>query len=239
MQAIVPEHSTFVKKSLFQNIAKENTSEMSVDILYSSNVNSQFGLSVIVSALDLLQKVCSTHSQINVSSLPEQFAPVKQTLESVKGFFVKPHKLISPKLDQLVDYIQKQMYKAVQFRKPLEWLTIKPVELPTYEPLVYAGRLAGRILDPDQQRLKHKILQSKVKRESRAAVRELRRDNFFMRKAREQDASRISLEQKQKYKRAINDIQSDVNSMQKHDYKQFKVQRAIKEEHKQRKRKRE
>lgn len=222
---------------------KVSTYGIPVTALYrGSTVNSeQLKEQLFCAVLNLLKQFCGIYSNIGVPSLPEAFRGVQQCLQCLESTLGSPTTAlgsIHSRITATREYIEHQGNKAKQSRRPLDYLAVKPKEIATLEPLIYnTQRTSGRlkIVDPDKQRLKHKVLVKKVKREKRAAVREVRRDNTFLQQARAQELGRVRFEQKQKMKKVMGDLQRERTEQVKEDNSMYKAQREIKQERKARK----
>jgi nucleolar protein 14 len=96
---------------------------------------------------------------------------------------------------QLLEKLVKQVEQQQQLRTPLQWRVegIKSVAVknPSYTP----DYTFKKDMDPDQNRAKLKQLNRQLKRENKAAMRELRRDSDFIDQER---FKRVSAESKQR-----------------------------------------
>ncbi|KAL0491808.1 hypothetical protein AKO1_010252, partial [Acrasis kona] len=108
---------------------------------------------------------------------------------------------------------EKISLECVPNRYPLSWLVVKAQAIQTFTPALYTNNkgdfsttYTGPIVDSNQARAAHKILQRKVKREYRGAMRAIRKDNSFIRKAREERDSKEARERKGKYKEIVNQL---------------------------------
>lgn len=65
---------------------------------------------------------------------------------------------------------------------------------------LYVGSyVKGRDYDPDRERAERKKMKKKVKAEAKGAVRELRKDNYFLLEVKERDKVRMEEEKAEKY----------------------------------------
>ena len=138
-----------------------------------------------------LQQKSSLHP-----SLPEVLQPMIETLRALRP--QDSPSLVTPlqaKHVQLLEKLVKQVEQQQQLRTPLQWRVegIKSVAVknPSYTP----DYTFKKDMDPDQNRAKLKQLNRQLKRENKAAMRELRRDSDFIDQER---FKRVSAESKQR-----------------------------------------
>lgn len=60
----------------------------------------------------------------------------------------------------------------------------------------------GRDYDPDRERAERRKLKKLIKQEAKGAVRELRKDNYFLFEVKERDKALLEQERSEKYGRA-------------------------------------
>lgn len=241
LQASVEKPTKQNKKKSQQNAEEEKIQE-TIPIASLFSAADDLKPTLLLVTLDLIKRYCGNYTRIGFDALPEAFEPLVLLLKTCPAIHQSSSSLVKQRAVDLVEYITRQGKTAVQLRKPLEYLAMKPVEIKSLEPmLIHDGfnkkGSSMKIVDPDKQRLQHKVLLKKTKREKRAVVRELKRDNQFLQKAREQELSRIRFEQKQKMKKVMGDLHRETTEQVKEDATQFKMAKQIKQERKKQKQK--
>lgn len=176
-------------------------------------------------------------SELNkhVVGFPEFYSPVLAVLEKIQSSLPKP---LITKHQSLVEQCKQISNQVINSRKPLQLLKVKPVAIEQLEPMIYNEKeFKGKILDPNKQRLQQRILRKKIKREQRAAIREIRKDNRFLRIAREQEREREEQKRKEKYKEIIHQLQEQEHMHAQLDFGNRELKRQRKKMRKQRKEK--
>lgn len=200
--------------------------------------------SALWAVVGLLHKFTLLYAGVGADALPSVPELLEDTLAVAERLCDHLENTVAVKgtlLDgskNLVTTLQMSSKRITVQRVPLQAMSTKRVSLFEFEPLIYSentGNYKGPIVDLDKQRLQKKILQRKVSREKRSAVRELRKDNMFMRKAREQATAREARVRKEKYKRVINTLEQERNMQVQLDAKIHKIDRMRKKMRKQRK----
>lgn len=104
---------------------------------------------------------------------------------------------------EIKDAIQHINYKSQEtylLRQPLRWRKQKIIktEVPKFE----ENFMKGRDYDPDRERAERKKLKKRLKQEAKGAVRELRKDNYFLLEAKEKNKTRMEEEKAERYGKA-------------------------------------
>lgn len=170
-----------------------------------------------------LFEVLKLFLNLNYPSYKEIFENIKLKLKNVKVF----SKVIKVMIER-IEMNEKEK------REPLQWLHIKPTEMKTFEPLIYE-EFRGRMVDNNNDRLQKKILEKKIKREKRSTVRELRKDNIVLRKAREEEQKKVDEHKKERYKQAIKHIENERSMPSQLDFSENKKAEELKKMRKARK----
>jgi len=116
----------------------------------------------------------------------------------------------------------------------LNYKTKKPIAIKEYEPAIASDKgdlesMRGKVIDEDPYQVQVKTLRKKISKEKRSAVKELRKDNQFLRTAREQVANQEALVKKQKYKEAIDTMRSERMEHNQMDRKNKEVDKMKKQ----------
>ena len=163
--------------------SKEITSKVSWKYFGKSktldSVDSQQSLSLLSCTQTLLAHFIEKHSKI--SAFPELFNPLLTVLRALR-----PQD--EPKLPtdsqlthaNLLEEMTTIANRHVSTRHPLQWRKKGKVIIEGKNPRFQADYTFKKDLDPDENRAKLKQLQRQMKRETKAAMRELRRDSEFI-----------------------------------------------------------
>jgi len=189
---VVPELSLW--DDVFGNGGKDADQEHNQEDIHQSP---QWKVSCQVIIASLLKYAMRQHKHL--STFKEIYEPLMNVFAKLKVNHRPTLKLYRG----LVETVTEETARCQEERKPLIYKKKLPKELPSYEPKVYESGVKGSKLGDDQDEINHKILNSKVKRMKRQAVRELRRDNEFLRHTRDVDQSRKDHEAKLRYKQAL------------------------------------
>eukprot|EP01080_Neovahlkampfia_damariscottae_P001069 gene1069-10588_t len=165
----------------------------------------------------------------NLINFNEIFEKIESLLKNEKKFSTLKNDL-KEKRDLILKEIENNSNEINSKRKPIQYLLKKPIELDTFEPLIFSD-FGGEIVD----KRKNKNFERKIKREKRSTIRELRKDNLVLRKAREEDQNRIDNEKKKKFNKIIKEIESEKHQQSKKDFSMRKERKEIKDMRKNRK----
>lgn len=136
-------------------------------------------LSILLVTYELLEIIINLY--IDYNALPEILEPIIQTL-----CLIRPQdqpifpKLIQEKHIIILEYSLQQSNHIKQKRKPLQWRKSSIVSIEMKNPRFQLDYTFKKDKDPDQDRTKMKQLTRQLKREQKAAMRELRRDSDFI-----------------------------------------------------------
>ena len=127
----------------------------------------------------LLSELVGTYT--NISAFPEMFAPVLQVLSAVRP---QEKPALSKELQAshvtLLESIIRISADRKASRSALQWRKNVKVSIEVKNPKFQADYTFRKDLDPDENRAKLKQLTRQSKRETKAAMRELRRDSDFI-----------------------------------------------------------
>lgn len=135
---------------------------------------------VIGSAYLLLERLLGIYKDL--SAFPELASPLLDTLRAMRPQS-KPH-VFSTALQQThLSILEKLLLASEQAKKrrqPLQWRKSVTTSIETKAPRFQLDYTFKKDIDPDQDRVKMKQLTRQLKRESKAAMREVRRDSAFL-----------------------------------------------------------
>ncbi|XP_039055038.1 nucleolar protein 14-like isoform X2 [Hibiscus syriacus] len=172
--------------------------EMSDDSSFCSSDN--FRASALVTIIETLRGFVEIYD--GLSSFPEIFLPVATLLQEVSRQKHMPDAL-KDKFNDVSQLIKKKAEEAHTLRRPLQMRKQKPVPIKLVNPKFEENFVKGRDYDPDRERAERKKLRKLVNREAKGAVRELRKDNYFLYEVKQRDKELVEQERAAKYGRAI------------------------------------
>ena len=149
-------------------------------------------------------------------ALPEMMEPLVAALSSLRPAD-KP--ALPKRLQEVISTFSFTLSRAVEdcreSRAPLQWRKKVVEVLESKEPKYELNYSFKKDRDPDQERVKLKQLNRQLKRENKAAVRELRRDSNFL--EREKRAEKMEADERRKTARHRNyyDLQDDAAAVNK------------------------
>ncbi|KAL2940753.1 Nucleolar protein 14 [Bienertia sinuspersici] len=178
----------------------------------SSFMNSHgFRASVLVSVVETLGGFANIYGELK--AFPEIFLPISALLVDLAGQQNMPVPL-QEKLRHLVELIRTKAEEHHKFRQPLQMRKQKPVPIKLLNPKFEEGFIKGRDYDPDRTRAEKRKMAKLVRKEERGAVRELRKDNFFLQEVKEKERRRAEEERAEQYGKARAFLQE-----QEHNFK--------------------
>ncbi|CAE5963507.1 unnamed protein product [Arabidopsis arenosa] len=136
-----------------------------------------FRASILSSVVDTLGGFVEING--GLSSFPEIFMPISTLLHQI-GNQEKIPQTLKEKLEDVAKLIEKKTDEHHKERKPLSMRKHKPVAIKMVNPKFEENFAPGRDYDPDKYRSDLKKLKRKLKQEAKGAVRELRKDSYFM-----------------------------------------------------------
>ncbi|KAL8531509.1 hypothetical protein ACS0TY_008195 [Phlomoides rotata] len=128
-------------------------------------------------------------------SFPEMFLPIAKVLHGL----AEEHIPVSLKdeFQEVAKIIESKSEEHHLLRQPLRLRKQKVIK--TAIPKFEENYVKGRDYDPDRERAERKKLRKKLKQEAKGAVRELRKDNYFLLEVKERDKVRLEEEKAEKY----------------------------------------
>ncbi|KAJ0736884.1 putative nucleolar protein [Helianthus annuus] len=157
-----------------------------------------FRASMLVAVVDTLQGYVNIYEEFK--SFPEIFLPISNLLMELEGQDHTPDTL-KDKIKATVQLINKKADEHHMLRLPLQMRKQKPVPIKLVNPKFEENFVSNRDYDPDRQRAEERKLKKLVKSEAKGAIRELRKDNYFIADAKARDKARLEEEKAAEYGR--------------------------------------
>ncbi|KAJ0914219.1 putative nucleolar protein [Helianthus annuus] len=157
-----------------------------------------FRASMLVAVVDTLQGYVNIYEEFK--SFPEIFLPISNLLMELEGQDHTPDAL-KDKIKATVQLINKKADEHHMLRLPLQMRKQKPVPIKLVNPKFEENFVSNRDYDPDRQRAEERKLKKLVKSEAKGAIRELRKDNYFIADAKARDKARLEEEKAAEYGR--------------------------------------
>ena len=134
---------------------------------------------ILHTAQTLVSELATRHA--DVVAFPELFAPLSFALRALRPQDAPalPAALQRSHAD-LLEGIRRQAARCAEARPPLQWRKQAKVAIEAKNPKFQADYTFKKDRDPDESRAKLKQLTRQSKRETKAAMRELRRDSEFV-----------------------------------------------------------
>ncbi|XP_030449265.1 uncharacterized protein LOC115671769 isoform X1 [Syzygium oleosum] len=158
-----------------------------------------FRASVLASVIETLSGFASIYGKL--SSFPEIFMPISTLLLEVAQQQNMPNELQN-KFEDVAQLIKRKADEHQMLRQPLQLRKQKPVPIKQLNPKFEENFVKGRDYDPDRERAERRKLKKLIKQEAKGAVRELRKDNYFLFEVKEKDKALLEQEKSEKYGRA-------------------------------------
>ncbi|KAG0483827.1 hypothetical protein HPP92_011911 [Vanilla planifolia] len=172
--------------------------EMDADSSYFNSDN--FKASILSIEIKILKEFASIYERL--SSFPEIFLPIAALLHEVLHGAKIPC-VLQGDINDAVGLIRKKISEHHALRQPLQMRKQKPEPLKLLNPKFEENFVKGIDYDPDRERAQRKKLKKLLKKESKGAVRELRKDNHFIFKLKERDRLLQEEERAEKYGKAL------------------------------------
>ncbi|KAK4785244.1 hypothetical protein SAY86_001933 [Trapa natans] len=170
---------------------------MSEDSVYFKSDN--FRVSILANVLETIRGFLDIYGEL--SSYPEVFLPISATLLEVAENEKLPDEL-RKSLKDTAEIIKKKCDEYMLLRKPLQMRKQKPVPIKLVNPKYEENFVKGRDYDPDKERAESRKLKKLIKSEAKGAIRELRKDNYFLLGVKEKEQALLAQERAEKYGKA-------------------------------------
>ncbi|KAH6762950.1 nucleolar-like protein [Perilla frutescens var. hirtella] len=129
-------------------------------------------------------------------SFPEMFLPIAKILHGLAAEDLIPDAL-KDEIKDAAQIIETKSQEHHSLRQPLRVRKQKIIK--TANPKFEDSFVKGRDYDPDRERVEMKKLKKHLKQEARGAVRELRKDNYFLLEVKEREKARMAEEKAEVY----------------------------------------
>ncbi|MQL95018.1 hypothetical protein Taro_027685 [Colocasia esculenta] len=174
-------------------------------------VSDNFRASVLVAVVETLHGFVNVYERL--SSFPEIFLPVSSLLHEVIKQDTTPE-MLRRKMASVAEHIEKKADEFQMLRQPLQMQKQKPAPIKLLNPKFEENFVKGVDYDPDRERVERKKLKKLLKKEAKGAVRELRKDNYFLHEVKEKERLLLEEERAEMYGKARAFLQE-----QEHAYK--------------------
>ncbi|XP_010681128.2 uncharacterized protein LOC104896124 [Beta vulgaris subsp. vulgaris] len=158
-----------------------------------------FRASVLVSVLKTLEGFVYIYGELK--AFPEIFLPISALLGEVAEQQNEPGPF-GDKLRHVRELITIKAEEYHELRQPLQMRKRKPVPIKLLNPQFEENFVKGRDYDPDRIRAENRKMKKLLRKEARGAVRELRKDNYFLQEVKEKEKQRLEEERAEKYGKA-------------------------------------
>ncbi|XP_054810709.1 uncharacterized protein LOC129312133 [Prosopis cineraria] len=158
-----------------------------------------FRASVLVAVIETLRGYVNIYD--GLSSFPEIFLPVLTSLRRLAKEKNTPNAL-HDKIEDVAELIKSKVDEQHTTRRPLQMRKRKPEPIRLLNPKFEENYVKGRDYDPDRERAQRRKLYKLLKRESKRAASELRKDSAFLYDVREKEKALYDEERAEKYGRA-------------------------------------
>ncbi|CAM0946596.1 unnamed protein product [Alopecurus aequalis] len=160
----------------------------------------KFKAGVLLSVAECLRGFVIIHEEL--CSFPEIFMPISSLMQQILEKFDLPA-LLREIFHEVIDFIKKRSDEHHASRKPLQMRKQKPEPIKQLNPKFEENYIKGLDYDPDRERAQLKKLKRRLKSEKKGAVRELRKDNYFLSAVKEKDRIKQEQERAEKYGKAM------------------------------------
>ncbi|TVU01983.1 hypothetical protein EJB05_52518 [Eragrostis curvula] len=150
---------------------------------------------VLLSVAKCLRGFVIIHEEL--CSFPEIFLPISSLLQEILEKSDLP-RLLHDIFHEVIDLIKKRSDEHHSSREPLRMRKKKPEPIKQLNPKFEENYIKGLDYDPDRERAQLKRLRRHMRDEERGAVRELRKDNYFMSAVREKERMKQEQERAEK-----------------------------------------
>ncbi|KAL5553582.1 hypothetical protein UlMin_040983 [Ulmus minor] len=156
----------------------------------------KFRASILAIIIETLRGFVNTYE--GLSSFPEIFLPISVLLLEV----AKEENMAGPLQDRIKDVAQLIKTKVDErhtLRQPLQMRKQKPVPIKMLNPKFEENFVKGRDYDPDRERAERRKLKKHLKEEAKGAIRELRKDNYFLYEVKAREKALMEEERTEKH----------------------------------------
>ncbi|XP_050372311.1 uncharacterized protein LOC126790198 [Argentina anserina] len=172
--------------------------------------SNNFRSSMLVTVIETLRGYVSCYE--GFSSFPEIFLPISTLVLELSEQENMPSAL-TEKFKEVGLLIKTKADKHCMQRQPLQMRKQKPVAIKMLNPKFEENFVKGRDYDPDRERVERKKLKKRLTQEAKGAVRELRKDNYFLQEVKSRDKALMEEERAEKYGKARLFLQEQEHAM--------------------------
>lgn len=156
--------------------------------------------------LTLIDQLSKTYTFSSV--YPEVFAEFASLFGTVLSEFPTLSPSISSRISSVKSELEKRSEQVISTRKPLVMI-VKPKTIRQFTPMITENFTPGKDMDPNEARAELKQLKKKVKRETKGAMRELRKDTLFIEQEKRKNEAIAAEEREKERKRVKTILQSE------------------------------
>ncbi|KAL8052722.1 hypothetical protein ABFX02_05G024100 [Erythranthe guttata] len=153
----------------------------------------KFRASILSAIIGNLKGFVNIYEELK--SFPEIFLPISKVLHELEEEDLVPDAL-KGELKSIAQHIQDKSQEYYLLRQPLRLRKVKIIK--TAVPKFEENFVKGRDYDPDRERSEMKKLRKRLRKEAKGAVRELRKDNYFLSVVKARDKAYVEQEKAEK-----------------------------------------
>ncbi|KAK3164565.1 hypothetical protein QOZ80_1AG0021210 [Eleusine coracana subsp. coracana] len=159
-----------------------------------------FKAGVLLSVAECLRGFVIIHGEL--CSFPEIFLPISSLLQEILDKSDLPG-VLHDIFNEVIDLIKKRSDEHHSSREPLRMRKKKPEPIKQLNPKFEENYIKGLDYDPDRERAQLKKLKRRLKSEKKGAMRELRKDNYFLSAVKEKERMKQEQERAEKFGKAM------------------------------------
>uniref|UniRef100_A0A0E0D3J6 Nucleolar protein 14 n=1 Tax=Oryza meridionalis TaxID=40149 RepID=A0A0E0D3J6_9ORYZ len=171
---------------------------MDSDAPYFSSDNFKAG--VLLSVAECLKGFVIIHEEL--CSFPEIFLPISSLMQETMDKSDLPG-LLQDIFHEVIELIKNRSDEVHASRQPLQMRKQKPEPIRQLNPKFEENYIKGLDYDPDRERAQMKKMKKRLKSEKKGAMRELRKDNYFLSAVKEKERIKQEQERAEKYGKAM------------------------------------
>ncbi|RLN18472.1 nucleolar protein 14 isoform X2 [Panicum miliaceum] len=196
-----PEAIAFLQSLLVTSLKGKVATHLHNQCLFLLSYSSFSGRAgVLLSVAECLRGFVIIHEEL--SSFPEIFLPISSLLQEILDKSEVPG-LLRDIFLEVIDLIKKRSDEHHASREPLRMRKKKPEPIKQLNPKFEENYIKGLDYDPDRERAQMKKLKKRLKSEKSGAMRELRKDNYFLSAVKEKERIKQEQERAEKYGKAM------------------------------------
>uniref|UniRef100_A0A0D9VW28 Nucleolar protein 14 n=1 Tax=Leersia perrieri TaxID=77586 RepID=A0A0D9VW28_9ORYZ len=173
---------------------------------FSSDI---FKAGVLLSVAECLRGFVIIHNEI--CSFPEIFLPISSLMQEIMDKSDLSG-LLQDIFNEVIELIKNRSDEIHASREPLQMRKQKPEPIRQLNPKFEENYIKGLDYDPDRERAQMKKLKKRLKSEKKGAMRELRKDNYFLSAVKEKERMKQEQERAEKYGKAMAFLQEQENA---------------------------